>query len=111
MFKLKGVIPPMITPFDAKGNLDIHNLEKLVGFLVDHVDGLYICGSYGSGPLMNVEERKTVAEVSVKVAAGKIPIVAHVGNDKHPGHGGTFPPCCGNRLRSRSCSGTVLFPS
>jgi dihydrodipicolinate synthase/N-acetylneuraminate lyase len=79
MFKLKGVVPPMITPFDAKGNLDIHNLEKLVGFLVDHVDGLYICGSYGSGPLMNVEERKTVAEVSVKVAAGKIPIVAHVG--------------------------------
>jgi dihydrodipicolinate synthase/N-acetylneuraminate lyase len=79
MFKLKGVIPPMITPFDAKGNLDINNLEKLVGFLVDHVDGLYICGSYGSGPLMNVEERKTVAEVSVKAAAGKIPIVAHVG--------------------------------
>jgi dihydrodipicolinate synthase/N-acetylneuraminate lyase len=79
MFKLEGVVPPMITPFDVNGNLDINNLEKLVGFLVDHVDGLYICGSYGSGPLMNVGERKTVAEVSVKVAAGKIPIVAHVG--------------------------------
>jgi len=79
MFKLKAVVPPMITPFDAKGELDRKNLEKLVGFLRDRVDGLYICGSYGSGPMMNVEERKTVAEVSVKIADGKIPIVAHVG--------------------------------
>jgi dihydrodipicolinate synthase/N-acetylneuraminate lyase len=79
MFKLKGVVPPMITPFDENGNLAVTNLEKLVGFLKDQVDGLYICGSYGSGPLMNVAERKTVAEVSVKVANGKIPIVAHVG--------------------------------
>ena len=79
MFKLKGVVPPMITPFDRKGGLDVANLEKLVGFLKDHVDGLYICGSYGSGPLMSIAERKTVAEVSVKVAKGKVPIVAHVG--------------------------------
>jgi len=79
MFKLKGVIPPMITPFNREGNLDIKNLEKLVAFLRDRVDGLYICGSYGSGPMMSVEERKKVTEVTVKVADGKIPIVAHTG--------------------------------
>jgi dihydrodipicolinate synthase/N-acetylneuraminate lyase len=45
MFKLKGVIPPMITPFNLGGNLDIRSLEKLVTFLRDRVDGLYICGS------------------------------------------------------------------
>jgi dihydrodipicolinate synthase/N-acetylneuraminate lyase len=79
MFKLKGVVPPMITPFDREGNLDIHNLEKLLDFLKDRVNGLYICGSYGSGPLMNVQERKQVAEVAVKVVNGKIPIIAHAG--------------------------------
>jgi len=79
MFKLKGVVPPMITPFDKEGNLDTSNLEKLVDFLKERVNGLYICGSYGSGPLMSVEERKKVAEVTVKIVEKKIPIVAHVG--------------------------------
>jgi len=79
MFKLKGVIPPMITPFDKEGNLDIESLEKLVAFLKDRINGLYICGSYGSGPMMSVEERKKVTEVTVQVVDGKIPIVAHTG--------------------------------
>jgi len=74
MFKLKGVIPPMITPFNREGNLDIKNLEKLVTFLKDHVNGLYICGSYGSGPMMSIEERKKVNEVTIKVVDGKIPM-------------------------------------
>jgi len=79
MFKLKGVVPPMITPFDKEGNLDTENLEKLVTFLKDKVDGLYICGSYGSGPMMSVKERKKVTEITVKVVDAKIPIVAHTG--------------------------------
>ncbi len=79
MFKLRGVVPPMITPFDQDGGLDVSNLEKLLDFLIDKVDGLYICGSYGSGPMMSVQERKTVAEVCVKRVEGRIPIIAHTG--------------------------------
>ena len=79
MFKLQGVVPPMITPFDRQGNLDEENLERLLLFLKDRVDGVYICGSYGSGPLMNVEERKRVAEISVKVLDEAIKVVAHTG--------------------------------
>jgi len=79
MFKLRGVVPPMITPFDKEGNIDIENLEKLVTFLKDRVDGLYICGSYGSGPMMSVGERKKVTEITVKIVNSKIPIVAHTG--------------------------------
>ena len=79
MFKLQGVVPPMITPFKKNGELDEKKLEELLEFLKDRVNGLYICGSYGSGPLMNVEERKRVAEICVGVIAGKIPIVAHTG--------------------------------
>ena len=63
MFKFKGVTPPMITPFDKEGNLDVKILEKLVEFLRNRVDGLYICGSYGSGP-SNVNRRKKVAKVT-----------------------------------------------
>jgi len=79
MLKLKGIVPPMITPFNQDGELDSRNLEGLLQFLKDKVDGLYICGSYGSGPLMSVAERKKVAEIAVKVIDGKIPIICHTG--------------------------------
>lgn len=79
MFKLQGVVPPMITPFDQEGNLDIENLERLLLFLKERVDGVYICGSYGSGPMMSVEERKQVAETAVRVLDGKINVVTHTG--------------------------------
>jgi dihydrodipicolinate synthase/N-acetylneuraminate lyase len=79
MFKLKGVVPPMVTPFNSDGELDVPGLERLVDFLKDRVHGLYICGSYGSGPMMNLEERKKVAEVCVKVAGGRVVVIAHTG--------------------------------
>jgi len=79
MFKLKGVVPPMITPFTKEGDVDMESLKRLVTFLKDRVNGLYICGSYGSGPLMSMEERKKTAEFIVEVVAGKILIVAHTG--------------------------------
>jgi dihydrodipicolinate synthase/N-acetylneuraminate lyase len=79
MFKLKGVIPPMITPFDREGEVDIPALERLVGFLAQHVHGLFICGSYGSGPMMSVDERKQVAETTMKIAAGRVAVVVHTG--------------------------------
>ncbi|MBC7189118.1 dihydrodipicolinate synthase family protein, partial [Candidatus Aerophobetes bacterium] len=39
----------------------------------------FVCGSYGSGPLMNVEERKKVLEITIEEVKGKIPVIAHVG--------------------------------
>jgi len=79
MEKLKGVVPPMITPFDENGKLDEKNLTKLVEYLSPRVDGLFICGSYGSGPLMSLEERKRVTEIVKKVAEPTTKIVVHTG--------------------------------
>lgn len=77
--KLYGVIPPMITPFTSSGEVDGKGLRKLIDYLAPVVDGLFICGSYGSGPLMSVEERKRVAEIVVEGVGGKIPVVVHTG--------------------------------
>lgn len=79
MFKMKGVVPPMITPFLENGDLDTNGLKTLVGFLRNEVDGLFITGSYGSGAMMTLEERKQVTEITVKTAAGKIPVISMVG--------------------------------
>ena len=79
MFKMKGVVPPMITPFKENGEVDAEGLRILVRFLRDHVDGLFITGSYGGGALMSEDERKLVVEVTIKEAEGKIPVVVQVG--------------------------------
>lgn len=79
MFKMKGVVPPMITPFLENGDLDTNGLKTLVGFLRNDVDGLFITGSYGSGAMMTLEERKRVTEITVKTAAGKVPVISMVG--------------------------------
>jgi len=80
MKKAYGVIPPMVTPFKSDGSLDELNLKKLVEFLSDKVHGLFICGSYGSGPLMNVEERKRVAEIVSKNIKSNTQFIVHVGS-------------------------------
>jgi dihydrodipicolinate synthase/N-acetylneuraminate lyase len=79
MQKLVGVVPPMVTPFARDGSLDEYNLTKLVHFLSEHVHGLFICGSYGNGPLMNVEEKKRVIDVVAKSIPARIQLVVHVG--------------------------------
>ena len=79
MFKMKGVVPPMITPFDEQGNVDYKSLNALVDYLKDNVDGIFITGSYGCGALMSLEERKKVLETVLSRADGKIDVVVMTG--------------------------------
>ena len=78
--KLYGVIPPMVTPFAEDGSVDFDGLDVLVDYLSYTVDGLFVCGSYGSGPLMDAGERKAVAAASIKKAAGRVPVIVHTGS-------------------------------
>jgi dihydrodipicolinate synthase/N-acetylneuraminate lyase len=79
MFKMKGVVPPMITPFKENGDLDVESLKTLVRYLNKEVDGLFITGSYGAGPMMTLAERKQVVEVTLKETNGNIPVIPMVG--------------------------------
>lgn len=80
MFKMKGVVPPMLTPFKENGELDREGLKTLVSFLKKEVDGLFITGSYGAGPMMTTEERKEVVETTIGVTKGDIPVIPMVGS-------------------------------
>lgn len=76
----KGVIPPMVTPFKKDGSLDEKNLIRLVHFLSERVNGLFIGGSYGNGPLMTIKERKRVVEIVAEHIGEKIQFIVHVGS-------------------------------
>ncbi|MGI6603533.1 MAG: dihydrodipicolinate synthase family protein [bacterium] len=77
--RLQGVIPPLVTPFTEQGDLDEHRLRAVVNFVCPHVHGLFVCGTYGSGPLMTATERKRCLEVVLQEVNGQIPVIAHVG--------------------------------
>ncbi|MCK9223004.1 MAG: dihydrodipicolinate synthase family protein [Limnochordia bacterium] len=47
---IKGVIPPLVTPLDLDGKLDVASLQSLIQRLIqDGVDGLFLAGSTGEG--------------------------------------------------------------
>ncbi|PNQ06006.1 hypothetical protein KU43_02500 [Mesotoga sp. SC_NapDC2] len=59
MGAFKGIIPPVLTTFDSEGKIDEKRYLNLIDFLSKKVHGLFVYGTYGSGPLMTVNERKS----------------------------------------------------
>jgi 4-hydroxy-tetrahydrodipicolinate synthase len=77
---IRGIVPAMITPFDASGELSVGGLRELTDHLIlEGVHGLFPCGSTGLWPLLSVDERKKVAEVVVDQTNGRVPVIVHAG--------------------------------
>lgn len=76
----KGVIPATISMFNENEELDEQGTRELIRFLLDRkVEGFYLCGSTGEGPLMTPEERKREVEIVMEEVGDKVPVVVHVG--------------------------------
>lgn len=75
-----GVWPAMLTPLSDSGEVSLPVIDKLIDLFVGQkVGGLYVLGSTGQWPLLSPDQRKLAAERIVKHAAGRIPIMVHVG--------------------------------
>jgi len=71
----------MISPFTSDGKLYEDGVRNLIEFLGKHgVNGLFICGTYGLGPAMAVEERKKLAELTMRYVPKGIDVIVHVGS-------------------------------
>jgi dihydrodipicolinate synthase/N-acetylneuraminate lyase len=78
--ELFGIIPPLTTPFTPGGDVYEDGLRRLVDFQAEGGShGLFICGTYGSGPIMTLGERKQVHEIVIDQNQDRLTIVAHVG--------------------------------
>ncbi|MFW6102934.1 MAG: dihydrodipicolinate synthase family protein [Chloroflexota bacterium] len=75
----RGIIPPMMTAFTKDGEIYEKGTRAMVDFIVPHVQGLYPVGSYGSGPMMSIAERKRTAEIVIDQVNGRVPVIVHVG--------------------------------
>ena len=79
----RGIISAVITPMHADESVNYAALETLAhAQLARGVEGFYCCGSSGEGPLLRFDERKQVLSTLVNAAAGKVPVIAHVGTPR-----------------------------
>jgi 4-hydroxy-tetrahydrodipicolinate synthase len=78
--KIKGVIVPPVTPFNAQGQIDLAAIKRLVDFLIERgIHGLFPGGTTGEGALLSIAERRQLAETFVAAADGRVPVIIHTG--------------------------------
>jgi 4-hydroxy-tetrahydrodipicolinate synthase len=76
-----GVFPALITPF-RNGEVDVEALENLVEFQIQGgVSGLVPCGTTGETPALSEEEDRLVISTVVRVADGRVPVIAGTGSN------------------------------
>jgi 4-hydroxy-tetrahydrodipicolinate synthase len=75
--QLRGCGTALVTPFHQDGSIDESALRNLVAWQVESgIDFLVPCGTTGETPTLSHDEWLHVIDVTIEVAAGRVPIVA-----------------------------------
>ena len=76
-----GVYTALITPF-KNDKIDFDALGKLIeGQYKNGIDGIVPCGTTGESPTLSYEEHEAVIEFCIKIAKGKMKILAGTGSN------------------------------
>jgi 4-hydroxy-tetrahydrodipicolinate synthase len=76
-----GAFTALITPF-KNGEVDVEALEGLVEFQIRQgINGLVPCGTTGETPALSESEDRLVVETVVRVAEGRVHVVAGTGSN------------------------------
>ncbi len=76
---LFGVIPPMTTPFTARGEIDERAFRAQARFLLEAgVHGLAVGGSTGEGQTLTTDESRRLVRAAVEEAEGRVPVIAGI---------------------------------
>ncbi|UWR83757.1 4-hydroxy-tetrahydrodipicolinate synthase [Phaeobacter inhibens] len=77
----KGSMPALVTPF-SNGELDLDTLKRLVEWHIDQGStALVPVGTTGESPTLTHDEHETVIAEVVKIAAGRVPVIAGAGSN------------------------------
>jgi len=75
-----GSFVALITPFNKQKKIDEKALERLVQWHIEQgTDGIVCCGTTGEGLVLSEKERSKVAEICIRTAQKKIPIIVSTG--------------------------------
>ena len=75
--RFAGVVPPIVTPLNSEGGVDVASLERLVETQLEAgVHGIFALGSSGETVFLTDEQRDRALEVIVKTTSGRVPVIA-----------------------------------
>jgi len=74
-----GVIPAVFTPFDGSGKVYEEAFREHVEHLLrTGVHGLFLCGTAGLGPLLTLDEWKTVVKLALEARSRDVPVLVNI---------------------------------
>lgn len=77
--QLHGMIPPMVVPFDAGGEIEEAAFRSEARFLLGkQIDGISVGGSTGEGALLSDEEQRRCLEILREENTTGLPVVAGI---------------------------------
>src|SRR5688500_1632944 len=78
--RLKGSMPPIITPFTG-GEVDYDTYARLVEFQIrEGSHGILVNGTTSEPAALTTEERNTLVDIAIGTANGRVPVIAATGS-------------------------------
>jgi 4-hydroxy-tetrahydrodipicolinate synthase len=75
-FKIRGVVPPVVTPDNPDGTVDVESFEKLINRMIDAgVDGLFLLGSTGEVAFSADDHRRQIVREGIRIVDGRVPVL------------------------------------
>lgn len=79
---MHGVHTALVTPFDARGDVNLPAFERLCARQIDAgIHGLVPCGTTGESPVIATDEWSALVGTAIAVSAGRVPVTAGVGTN------------------------------
>ncbi len=77
---IKGSLVAIVTPMHDDGSLDLERFRGLIDWHVDQgTDGIVVVGTTGESPTVDFDEHRSLIQVAVEHAGGRVPVVAGTG--------------------------------
>ncbi|SIQ49924.1 MULTISPECIES: 4-hydroxy-tetrahydrodipicolinate synthase [Acidiphilium] len=78
----QGSLVALITPMQADGSIDEAALENFIEWqITEGTHGLVPVGTTGESPTLSHDEHKRVVELTIRIAAKRVPVIAGAGSN------------------------------
>jgi 4-hydroxy-tetrahydrodipicolinate synthase len=79
MKRFEGLIPPMVTPLNAKRQLDKTGVKNMVNHLLKGgVDGIFLLGTTGEGPHLSYAIRAELVKTVCRLVKSRVPVLVGI---------------------------------
>jgi len=77
--KIRGIVPPIVTPLTPNEKVDTGSLRRLVNYMIDNgVHGIWASGTTGEFAALSDDQRIISIETVLDEVAGRVPVIGNV---------------------------------